>query len=239
MSGFIDIHHHVLYGIDDDGPRTREDMYAMLEAAAEDGIGIIIATSHVEPGLRRFDWQIYNDRLQEANDYCRERSLPLTVLPGAELLYTSFTCNMLREGRVPTLAGSEYVLVEFTPGVTYPCLQEALNALNRAGYIPVLAHIERYLCLLKHPKAARNLKNSCLVHYQINCRTIVENKGFWVKRFLRSVFQQGLIDAIATDAHNVGGRRVCMREGITALQSSFGRRYVETLFELPQAIIGH
>lgn len=239
MSRYIDIHHHVLYGIDDDGPRTREDMRAMLEAAAEDGIGVIIATSHVEPGLRRFDWQFYNDRLQEANDYCRERSLPLTVLPGAELLYTSFTCNMLREGRVPTLAGSEYVLVEFTPGVTYPQLQEALNALNRSGYIPVLAHMERYLCLLKHPKAVRDLKNSCLVRFQVNCRTIVENKGFWAKRFLRYVFPQGLVDAVATDAHNVGGRKTCMSAGIAALRNSLGRQYAETIFELPQAIAGN
>ena len=70
--------------------------------------------------------------------------MELRILLGAEILYTDMTCRLLAEGRVPTLAGTEYVLVEFMPGVRYDALYKALEGILRAGYLPVVAHVERY-----------------------------------------------------------------------------------------------
>ena len=81
--------------------------------------------------------------------------MDLRLLLGAEILYTDMTCRLLSEGRVPTLAGTEYVLVEFMPGVRYDALYKALEGILRAGFLPVVAHVERYACLASRRGALR------------------------------------------------------------------------------------
>ena len=112
MDRFIDLHQHVLWGMDD-GPQTREEMFALLRRDAEQGIGIVAATPHVLPGVQPFDMPRYQKRLAEAQAYCSEENLPVRVISGAEIRYTPLTLSMLLDHRIPTLGDSKYVLLEF------------------------------------------------------------------------------------------------------------------------------
>jgi protein-tyrosine phosphatase len=80
MDGFVDIHHHLLYGLDD-GPAAFHQMAGMLRAAQEDGIAAIIATPHAAPGLRPFDGALMERRVREARAFCRENALALEIYP--------------------------------------------------------------------------------------------------------------------------------------------------------------
>lgn len=83
-AGFIDIHQHVLYGVDD-GPEALAEMKTMLDAAVRDGVEAIIATPHARPGMHAFDRELCRERLFCARAYCQERRYALHVLEGAAL----------------------------------------------------------------------------------------------------------------------------------------------------------
>lgn len=221
MDGFVDIHQHFLYGVDD-GPRRAEDMYAMLEAAAADGITRMLATSHMTPGVKRFPKEAYDRALAEAKAYCQERGLVLTLDGGAEVLYTEQTPQFLLDEEIPVLAESDRILVEFSPDVTWEKFTEAIDKILCGGYVPVVAHVERYRCIARNAARARDFRKQKHIFYQMNCRTVIEPGGFFEKRFVRHMLDWDAIDAIATDAHNVSSRRVHMREAAELLAARYG-----------------
>lgn len=234
---FVDIHHHLLYGMDDDGPKTKEDMRAMIHQAVSDNISTLIATPHVSPGLRYFDQAVFHARLQEANGYCLEQALPLKILPGAELFYTSYTCELLRQGQVPTLAGTDHVLVEFLPSVAAVTLEEAIRHLANAGYITIVAHVERYGAIIKAPDTMRHLKGRYGARFQMNAETVIGRQGFWLRRYLKHAVDTGLIDFIASDAHGVERRRPRMKEGAAFIADRLSPEAAQRLFHANAAEI--
>lgn len=108
---FVDIHHHFLFGVDD-GTGTQDMMYAMLDAAYRDGIRTVFATPHVRPGVCAFERTLCRERLCLARQYCRDKGYLLHVLEGTEVLLTASAVSALSGGRIPTLNGTNYVLVE-------------------------------------------------------------------------------------------------------------------------------
>lgn len=228
MTGFTDIHHHLIYGLDD-GPRRMEETCAMLQRAAAQGITHIVATPHVTPGVQKFDRDAFLARLNEARQYCASQHLPLTLHPGAELLYTPLTARLLREGRVPTLGDTPYALVEFSPDVRFDVLEAAVGELLHGGFLPVLAHMERYDCLTRRVKRAIRLKQSCEVYYQVNCSTILGRRGFWANRCVDLLLREQLVDFVATDAHNTETRPARMRSAFDALREKVGPEYAAAL----------
>jgi len=224
----VDIHHHLLFGMDD-GARDRETMCSMIRAAAADGITAIIATPHAHPGVRPFDVQAYMRALEAARAFCRENALNMRVEPGAELLYSDHACRFLEEGKVPTLAGTDRVLVEFMPDVSFAGLERALAHLVSGGYRPVVAHAERYECLVRRPGRAQKIREALPVYYQINARTIVSGGTLWQRLFLNRMLDRGLIDAVATDAHNLSSRRVLMSQAYDVLCRRIGKKTADEL----------
>ena len=189
----------------------------MLRAAAADGITCVIATPHVMPGIAPFDGERFRQRLAALQSWCHDQALPLKLYSGAEIFYTPMTVQYLNEGRVPTMNGTAHVLVEFDPGERYEQIRKACGELTAHGYIPILAHTERYTALVRHPKAALALREELGLVYQINCGTIIAPKGFWQQRFIKSLLKEGALDQIATDAHNITTRPVRMKEAIAKL----------------------
>lgn len=230
---FVDIHQHIVYGMDD-GPQTFEESVDMMRAACRDGITTIIATPHATPGEEEFRLSVFMNRLRELNDYCQLYALALQILPGAEIYYTSSTLRVLQEGRIPTLAGTWHVLVEFSPDVSYEELFDAVRVLSNEGFIPVVAHIERYRCLVQKPARVRMLKDAMSVKFQVNCGALIRRKSFSLQRFLRQVFGTGLIDFLATDAHNTGSRKASMTEGYHAIEDLYGQAFADGITQLRQ-----
>lgn len=220
--GFTDIHHHLLYGLDD-GARSYDEMCAMLAGAAEEGISRIVATPHVTPGVYPFDREQFDRSLGEAREHCAREALGIELFEGSEILYTEQTCRFLEERQVPTLAGGEHVLVEFSPDVRWERLHGALASLRRAGFLTIVAHAERYECLVRHPARLEELREELEVCFQVNCASFLRSKGFLVNRFLKRMLERNLLDCVATDAHRAdGARTVNMRAAYAALAERIG-----------------
>lgn len=233
MTGFTDIHSHVIYGVDD-GAQTRAEMEALLDAAHAEGIATLYATSHVTPGVAPFDHALYERHLAQARQYCREKGYALTVQSGAEIMYTPAIGHYAAERLLPTLADSDHILMEFVPDIAYSELEGAVDLAERAGYAVILAHIERYDCLYRRQNA-RRLKERHDVRYQVNCSTIIDGRGFLRDRRIRGWLQDEMIDFVASDAHNCARRSIRMREAYGVLRQRVGEDYADWLTGLKRS----
>jgi protein-tyrosine-phosphatase len=204
-----DIHQHLLWGIDD-GADSREIMYSMLREAQRQGIKTIIATSHARPGLQPFDMGLYTERLTEAQCFCKTEDLGICVLPGAEIAWTHQTPLALRQGKIPTMGGTDYVLLELWRNISWQAAQDAVKQLTRAGYCPVLAHPERYLAFIRSPKKTLQFRNETGALLQLNADTVLSPRNYWERRFTEYLLKEGAVDAIASDAHDCINRPVNM-----------------------------
>ena len=226
--GLIDIHQHLVYGVDD-GPKTFEDTIAMLLEAEKQGVERIIATSHAFPGRAHFDYDGYLDKLDEINAYAEQQGWRIRLLPGCEIYYTPKTLKKLDEEGIPTLAESSFVLVEFMPEVKAEELFKGLRDLANGGYDPILAHVERYYCLQEKPEVFQDLRRLG-VHIQMNAKTVLQSKGlFGGKSYIRRLLKEGLVDFVATDAHNTSSRPMCLRDAYSFLEKYYGQDMADRL----------
>lgn len=223
---FADIHSHFVYGMDD-GAQTIQDMAAMLDAAWEDGVGHLIATPHVIPGVEFFDENRLGRHLSEAHDYCQRRGYSMELFAGAEIMYTPALEQYMSGHRLPTLASTQYVLLEFTPTISFTEIMDAVNLLEKNGYVSILAHVERYRAISGNNIYRLKEKSSAL--YQVNCSTVIDGAGLLKNIQLRNWFRDGLIDYVASDSHSCRHRRTRMREAYDTLTRRFGTEYARRL----------
>lgn len=228
MKGFTDIHQHLLFGMDD-GPDSFPRTVAMMRKAWENGAVRIIVTPHVSPGLKPFNYRRYMRKLRLVQDFCEENRIPMEIYGGAEIMYTPMTPSMLAEGKIPTLADTAYVLIEFPAKVAYKDIQRASRRLTAYGYRPILAHVERYKCLMRRTSRMYDLKEDYDVRYQMDCETVLKPKGFFVSRAVRKMLEGEMIDYVASNAHNTKSRRVRMEDTYRKLRREYGRTYADYL----------
>ncbi len=139
----IDIHSHILCGVDD-GPKTIEETKALLEHAYEQGVRTIVSTSHRRKGMFETSEREMIEQFQLAQQIAKEVAEDLTLLFGVEIYYTSDVLERLEKGKLPTLNGTRYALIEFSMNTAYRDMHAALTKLLMQGITPVIAHIERY-----------------------------------------------------------------------------------------------
>ncbi len=228
-TGFIDIHHHIIYGVDD-GPQTLEEARQMLALAYADGTRHIIATPHFNPTGYCPEIDLLQERLAELKAVCADEYPDLQLQLGAEVLFGEGIRRKLRAGAIPTLADSNYVLLEFVPGVSEDKLERAVRHLANGGYVTVLAHSERCPAITGNLKFTKYLKEKYGVLIQVNANTFVSRQRFHVKRFLKKALWLGIIDLVASDAHNTKNRRTMMKNAYVFLTEKYDKNQVNSLF---------
>ena len=227
MSNFVDIHHHLIYGVDD-GARSLEHMQKMIHCAVGEGITDVVCTTHVTPGYGPFPTETYLAHMEEGRNYIAQEGLNLRLHTGCEILYTDASARLLQEHQIPTLAFSDAVLVEFTPDMTFRQLTDAATSLGMVGYTVLFAHVERYEAL-RNLKHVRQLREEYGVYMQMNASTVINKKGFFTERWVRHMLEDGYIDCIATDAHNTSFRPCNMRLCHEMLTARYGKEAADDL----------
>lgn len=232
---YTDIHSHVIWGVDD-GAEEREETFRMLREAAADRITRIICTPHVTPGVYEFPEVTFERHFEAAEEYIAQEGLPLQLYRGSEILYTDNTPRLLREKRVPTLAGTNCVMIEFSPTDTRDHITDALQKVAGAGFIPVIAHMERYPAIGRIQQV-EEMKKRFRVLVQINARSLIRKQPLLRRSFFNNLFKEGLVDFIATDTHAFAGRGTCMTEGMEALKQKYGEVTERRIRENPGTIL--
>lgn len=179
----------------------------------EQGVRHIIFTPHDSGTEEPEKAALIQERFEEVRSQIAGADFPqeLHTALGAELMYTDSLPERLLSGEALTMAGSSYVLVEFFPEARYQELYQGMRNLIHSGYLPILAHIERYDCLIKEQKNLEELKElgCCL---QVNANTVMGGLLRKRTRFVRRLLKEGTIDFLSTDAHGSVHRKPELRE---------------------------
>lgn len=222
MSGFIDIHHHFLYGVDD-GAENKIEMQKMLVDAHRDGIRKMIATPHITPGIIPYSLELLEMQVEEARTFIQSFGIDLEILLGAEVMHTFQTQRFLSEHLIPSLGGTDKILLELASNAAYFEIEDAILAVLRAGYLPILAHIERYDCLMNARHRLVDLKKEYDVFYQVNADCILRGRDYVTNKTIKRSIQEGIVDYVATDAHNVHRRGTNMKNVYSKMSELYGQ----------------
>ncbi len=232
----IDIHCHILYGVDD-GPRTLEESQNMLREAARQEITDIIVTPHFRQGMFPHDMDKIRSGFFELRKTAEEIGVHIFV--GTEYHIDSECVVNLRESRCFSLAHSDYVLAEYSGATEYSYIQDTVRELQFAGYTPVIAHAERYQCLLDDLDLIEELrKGGALI--QINADAVLGKDGRPAKQFCKKLLDYGMADFIASDSHDLKERPCRLAECRDYVRRKYGDDTAAWLFEThPAMIIGN
>ena len=202
---YIDIHCHILPGVDD-GSKDLSMSVQMARVAADNNIGAIVVTPHYDSAHRSVSPDGIRRRVDELQQTFANEGIELVLYPGNELLYDSSLPGKLTSGEVLTLADSAYCLVEFHPLEDYKYIFNGLRSLIYEGFQPILAHCERYACLIKDPKRVDEIVSQRVL---LQCNSGSVELGLFrsVPRFVNSLLRRELVSFIATDAHRAEGVR--------------------------------
>ena len=188
----IDIHCHILPGMDD-GPDHLETSLSMARIAAGDGIGTIIATPHTD-GIR-VNRESVPDRVHDLNRELKRHHIDLAVLPGYEIPY-----HLLSElAPTHTLAGSNYVLIEFPHAYVPGDAPATVFRLLAQGFIPIIAHPERNRDILRNPDLLENLIEAGALS-QLTAVSITGDLGPDIQQCAHSLLVRKMAHFIATDS---------------------------------------
>jgi len=201
----IDLHSHILPGLDDGAARLDEAL-EMARIAVADGIGIMAATPHAPavPGHPIFMADVAT-AVAELQARLDDQGIPLQLVPGAEVALMPETARQLIGGDLAPIARSRYVLVEF-PLLTLPAgVFDELFKLRMAGLVPIIAHPERHPYIQEDPRLLeRMVAMGCLA--QATAMSITGNFGSAAMECVHGLLMRGLVHLVASDAHNIRSR---------------------------------
>lgn len=233
MKGFTDIHNHILFGVDD-GAKTIEDSIALIQDEYAQGVRKIIITPHFQGGVYETDNEIICERFNVLKKAVAENYPDMELYLGNEILFTEDIVELINRNKINTLANSKYVLVEFVPSIRYGILEKNIKDVLISGFIPIIAHAERYECLIENVKRVEHLVETG-AYVQINAKSVF---SFGYKKIVKKLIGRDCVHFVASDAHDIQKRGVHFDKCIKYLTKKYGEEYVDwLLIENPQKVI--
>lgn len=213
---FMDMHCHMLPGVDD-GARDMDTAMEMIGIAYSQGIRSVMFTPHYYLGKTKHS----ADKLREVFEVFSARVLAeykdIKLYLGTEIYYEKGVVKALKDGQILSLADTQYVLVEFSPRVSYTELYGAIRELVQGRFRPVIAHVERYQCLIKHVERIHELTENG-AYLQMNasslCGGIFDSHVKWCRKLVL----EGYISILGTDAHDTEERGPYVEQTVSWLQ---------------------
>ncbi|MDH5670742.1 MAG: hypothetical protein OEZ06_01245 [Myxococcales bacterium] len=200
-----DCHCHAIAGVDD-GSRSLEESIAMLRLLSEAGAGTVVCTSHIFPGRFPNEPDDLKRGFEALHRALEASGLGVELELGAEHFLDESLPGRVREGRVLAFGPERYLLFETITSESVPVgLFEAVSAMTEKGYVPLLAHVERYRWLRDNDSGEEVLYDlrSAGVKFQVN-RTVgkVNVPGQGSRgRFLSRLIERGFVDEVGSDLH--------------------------------------
>jgi protein-tyrosine phosphatase len=232
----IDLHCHILPGVDD-GPETMAESLAMCRTAASDGIRTIVATPHYKSGC--FTWNELDQQtsimtLQAEVDAA---GLPLVILPGAEIAFCPELPELLKNGTHLTINRGCYFLIEFRPQAVPASIEQFLATLLASGVVPIIAHPERNSWFThRHDVLTSLVRRGVML--QITASSLFGEFGADVRSFSHQLLRNNLVQIIASDAHNCGDRPTLLSAAANAAADLIGVERATALVKTnPHAVV--
>lgn len=229
----VDIHCHILAGVDD-GPDRLEISQQMAEAAIAEGVTHVVATPHAND-MFRFDPELIRQRRDELQALIGER---LQLVTGCDF-HMSYD-NLLAAHQEParfTINQKNYLLVEFADFAIPPAMDKALKELLATGVRPIITHPERNPILVSSPaRLMQWVRDGC--YAQVTASSLLGRFGPRAQAAAEAWLDEGAVHFVASDAHNVTSRPLQLRPAYDAVAQRKGEAVARALFrENPLAAI--
>lgn len=220
---YADIHIHILSGVDD-GAETKEEMYRMLDMAYADGTRYMCLTPHFHPGYFGENSEKVLEVFKAFCEEAKQKYPDLQLCLGNELQYQKGCIAWLEAGRCRTMNGSQLVLVDFGAKVKEKEIVRGMESLLNAGYVPILAHAERYSELRLSSVKALKQKG---VLIQMDAQAPWGAFGFGTQQRSRAILAERLVDIVSSDAHDCKGRPPVLSKCYRWIEKKLGAAYAE------------
>lgn len=224
--GMIDVHSHIIPKADD-GSRYLGETRSMLKEVYAQGFRGVIATPHFIHRHNRMDVSQIREGFKKVAAIAKEIDPGFVIYPGEEIFYFDGIVDALASGRALTLGETRYVLVEFSTGIPYKDIFQAVRRLTLARYIPVLAHIERYQCLRKKGCVEELIQIGA--YMQMNFGSLVGFRHPADRMWCRNMIEDGKIHLLGTDMHRLDYRPPDTKGAVQWLQKKAGQECLERL----------
>jgi len=216
----IDLHCHILPGIDDGAPDFATSL-AMARIALDDGIETTACTPHIYPGMYENDAHGIRRGIEALSQKLIEHNLPLKLIEGADTHVVPQLVHKLRDGLVPTLNSSRYFLLEPPHHTPPPHFDEYVFNILAAGYVPIITHPERLRWIEDHyPSFVRMAQQG--VWMQLTAGSLIGHFGSRPKYWSERMINEGLVHILASDGHGSSKRLPQMSAGRDAAEKLLG-----------------
>jgi len=243
----IDIHCHILPGLDD-GARSIEESMQMCRMSYQDGVRKVVATPHTLNGTYQNNRSTILSKVRELNTILKKINqlnemeeldpIDLVVLPGADVHFSEDIIDQLDEGRAITIRdGGRFLMLEFPSyGIPYR-VEDVLFQLISRRIIPIISHPERNLEIVHRPKRYYEMiRMGCLG--QVTALSLEGGFGPAVKRVAEKLIRKRLIHFIASDGHSADARPPILSDALKAAEGILGKEEASKMVnEYPQAVL--
>ncbi len=195
---YVDLHSHILPGIDDGSPNLATSM-AMIEGLVTLGFSTICATPHQKSGQYLPSFEAIDDAYQRVLGEVSSRDLAVTIPLAAENMWDSTFFERLSSDAIPSYDNGNAFLMEFVPNQLPMGLFDHIFDLRRKGKLPVVAHPERYAPLWKDPETVAKLAANCAM--VVDLGALAGDHGRKQAKYARKMVLEGVAHAAASDAH--------------------------------------
>jgi protein-tyrosine phosphatase len=234
----INIHSHIVFGVDD-GAKNIDESIEMASMAVRDGVTGIIATPHYGRHFVEYDSALLAKNLRILKERIHATQLPVSIYPGNEAYLDEFLLDDLKSGKCLTLAGSRYVLVEILSIINVEITKRMLFDIASSQYVPIIAHCERLMARKEDHHYLTALKNmGCLL--QVNANPLLNAREFWLKRWIHQGLMDKSITFVADDSHDINIRPPMMKQAYDYITKHLGQTVADAVMvRNPQKIIAN
>lgn len=212
----IDIHSHVLPGLDD-GAKELDTTLNMLQIAIDSGTEKIVATPHYRTGYFENSYESIKKAVDEVNAVVKDKAMDIEVVLGQEIFLDNHTMENYKKEIIGCIGNTEYMLIELSMDVLPKNAIDIIYELKLKGIKPIIAHPERYNYIIEKPSIINGfIEEECL--FQINGGSITGVFGKRVQKTSEILIQHGICSFIASDAHSPGRRCPGIKEAFNVLE---------------------
>jgi protein-tyrosine phosphatase len=225
----IDIHTHIIPNIDD-GSKNVEMTLEMLRNAERDGTKEIVATPHylLEYGESTIaEVKVF---VEEINSIMKSEGINLKVYAGQEIYYTENIIQYYMKGKIGTINGSRYMLIEFPMHKLNKNIIDVLYELQIRDIVPIIAHPERYKAIIGTPSRINRFIDEGYL-FQMNAGSLEGKFGANVKKTAEIFLANRIYNFIGSDAHNIKSRTTGLSNVMTILNKSKKNKDMGKIFE--------
>jgi protein-tyrosine phosphatase len=210
----IDLHCHILPGIDDGAP-TMDVALKMARIAADDGIKMVACTPHIYPGMYENTAQIISTATDALRVALAEAGIELSLCYASDTHVAPDLISKLQAGAIPSFNGGRYFLLEPPHHVAPPNFESYVFNIMAAGFVPIITHPERLSWIEQDYDSFVRLANKG-VWMQLTAGSLTGRFGVNARYWAERMLDEGLVHILATDSHGYERRAPWLREGVDA-----------------------